>query len=94
MSVPAARLEVVNVATPLTSVALPIAPPWSLKVTVPPLGVAPPADRSLTVAVNVTDCPVTADAVEAVSAVRVGRAVDELMVTVTAGVTSRTRCCT
>src|SRR5246127_530217 len=30
VSVPAARLEVVNVATPLTSVALPIAPSWSL----------------------------------------------------------------
>ena len=43
MSVPAARLEVVNAATPSTSVALPIAPLWSLKVTVPPFGVAPPA---------------------------------------------------
>ena len=31
------------------------APFWSVKVTVPPVGVAPPADRSLTVAVNVTD---------------------------------------
>ena len=57
MFVPAARLEVVNVATPSTSVSLPIAPLWSLKVTVPPFGVAPPADKSLTVAVNVTDCP-------------------------------------
>ena len=74
MSVPAARLEVVNSATPLTSVALPIVPPWSLKVTVPPVGVAPPADRSLTVAVNVTDCPETAETVEALSAVIVGRA--------------------
>ena len=57
VSVPAARLEVVNVATPSTSGAVPIVPLWSLKVTVPPFGVAPPADRSLTVAVNVTDCP-------------------------------------
>ena len=57
MIVPAARLEVVNAATPSASVSLPIAPLWSLKVTVPPFGVAPPADRSLTVAVNVTDCP-------------------------------------
>ena len=39
--VPAARLEVVNSATPLTSVAVPIAPPWSLKVTVPPFGSRP-----------------------------------------------------
>ena len=56
MFVPAARLEVVNSATPSASVSLPIVPLWSLKVTVPPFGVAPPADRSLTVAVNVTDC--------------------------------------
>ena len=76
MIVPAARLEVVNVATPSTSVSLPIVPFWSLKVTVPPFGVAPPADRSLTVAVNVTDCPATAEAVEAISAVRVGRALN------------------
>ncbi len=34
--------------------------------TVPPSGVAPPADRSLTVAVNVTDSPGDANAVEAV----------------------------
>ena len=54
-----------NSATPLTSVAVPIVPPWSLKVTVPPFGVAPPGDRSVTVAVNVTDCPTTAEAVEA-----------------------------
>ena len=76
MFVPAARLEVVNAATPSTSVSLPIAPLWSLKVTVPPFGVAPPADKSLTVAVNVTDCPRAAEAVEAISAVRVGRALD------------------
>ncbi len=73
MIVPAARPEGVNVATPSSSVSLPMVPFWSLKVTVPPLGVAPPADKSLTVAVNVIDCPVTA---EAVSAVRVGRALN------------------
>ena len=71
MSVPAARLEVVNSATPLTSGALPIVPFWSLKVTVPPFGVAPPGDRSLTVAVNVTDWPEPLSTVEALSAVRV-----------------------
>ena len=65
--VPAARLEVVNAATPSTSVSLSIAPFWSLKVTVPPFGVAPPGDRSLTVAVNVTDCPRAAEAVEALA---------------------------
>ena len=69
--VPAARLEVVNSATPSTIVALPIDPPWSLKVTVPPFGVAPPPDTSLMVAVNVTDCPTAAEAVEALSAVTV-----------------------
>ena len=67
---PAARLEVVNVATPLTSVALPIAPFWSLKVTVPPVGVGPPGDRSLTVAVK-SGSPESA---EAEIAVRVGSA--------------------
>jgi hypothetical protein len=45
----------VNVATPLDRVALTSVPFWSLNVTVPPLGVAPPAVQSLTVAVNVTD---------------------------------------
>ena len=70
MIVPAGRLEALNVATPLTSVALPIVPFWSLKVTVPPVGVAPPADRSLTVAVK-AGSPETAEAVIAVS---VGRA--------------------
>ena len=74
--VPAARLEVVNVATPLTSVSLSSVPLWSLNVTVPPFGVAPPADKSLTVAVNVTDCPGSADAVEAISAVSVGKALN------------------
>ena len=73
MFVPAARLEVVNSATPLTSVALPIAPPWSLNVTVPPFGVAPPGNRSLTVAVNVTDWPMAAERSMPSSAVRVGR---------------------
>ena len=53
--VPAARLEVVNSASPLTSATLPIAPPWSLNVTVPPFGVAPAGNKSATVAVNVTD---------------------------------------
>ena len=72
----AVRLEVVNVATPLTSGSLPSVPSWSLKVTVPPFGVAPPGDRSLTLAVNVTDCPRAAEVVEAVSAVRVGRGLD------------------
>jgi hypothetical protein len=72
--VPAARLEVVKVATPSTSVSLSIAPFLSLKVTVPAFGVAP--DKSLTVAVNVTDCPSNAEAVEALSAVRVGRALN------------------
>ena len=93
VNVPVIELEVVKVATPLTSGSLPSVPPWSLKVTVPPVGVAPPADRSLTVAVNVTGWPVTADPVEAVSAVRVGRALDEPTVTVTASATSRIGCC-
>ena len=75
MYVPAARLEVVNVATPLDSVSLPSVPFWSLKVTVPPLGVAPPAVKSLTVAVKVTDWPWPAAAVEAISAVAVGAGV-------------------
>ena len=57
MYVPTARLAVVNVATPLDSVSLASVPFWSLKVTVPPLGVAPPAVKSLTVAVKVTDWP-------------------------------------
>ena len=74
MYVPTARLAVVNVATPLDSVSLSSVPFWSLKVTVPPLGVAPPAVKSLTVAVKVTDWPWPAAAVEAISAVRVGRA--------------------
>ena len=47
VSVPSGRLVVVNSATPLTSVAVPIVPPWSLKVTVPPFGVVPPGDRLL-----------------------------------------------
>ncbi len=38
MSVPAARLVVVNSATPSVSVSLPSVPLWSLKVTVPPFG--------------------------------------------------------
>ena len=45
---PAARLDVENSATPLTSVSLSIAPFWSLKVTVPPFGIALPDDRSVT----------------------------------------------
>ena len=45
-------------------------PPWSLKVTVPSFGVALPAAKSLTVAMNVTDCPRAAEAVDALSAVR------------------------
>ena len=70
---PTARLVVVNVATPLDSGSLASAPFWSLKVTVPPLGVAPPAVKSLTVAVKVTAWPWPAAAVEATSAVSVGR---------------------
>ena len=69
--VPTAKLAVVNVATPLTSGSLASVPFWSLKVTVPPFGVAPPAVKSLTVAVNVTDWPCPAAAVEAISAVAV-----------------------
>ena len=76
--VPNARLAVVNVATPLDSVSLPSVPFWSLKVTVPPLGVAPPAVKSLTVAVKVTDWPGPAAAVEAISAVSVGSALDRV----------------
>ena len=68
-SVPAGRLAVMNVATPLTSVSMASAPFWSLKVTVPPFGVGPPGDTSLTIAVNVNGCPKTPDAVEALSAV-------------------------
>jgi hypothetical protein len=68
--VPGDRPEVVYVARPSSSVALPIAPAWSRKVTVPPSGVAPPGDRSETVAVKVIDVP--EDAV-AINAVRVGR---------------------
>ena len=48
----------------------------SLNVTVPPLGVAPPGDKSLTVAVNVTDWPVTAEVVEAYMPVRAGSALN------------------
>jgi hypothetical protein len=73
VKVPTARLEVVSVAAPLDRVALASVPFWSLKVTVPPLGVAPPAVKSLTFAVNVTGWPGPAAAVEAISAVRVGR---------------------
>ncbi len=76
MFVPAAKLVVVSSATPSVSVTPPIAPFWSLKVTVPPFGVAPPVDRSLTVATNVTDWPRAAEAVEETSAVTVGRALN------------------
>ena len=72
MIVPAGRLEAVNVATPSSSVAVPIAPFWSLKVTVPPVGVAPPAVKSLTVAVKVGSPEIA----EAMIAVRVGRALN------------------
>ena len=71
--VPAGRLEAVNVATPSSSVSLPIGPFWSLKVTIPPVGVAPPAVRSLTVAVKVG----SPELAEAVIAVRVGRALNK-----------------
>ena len=57
------RLEVVNIATPLTNGSLASGPFWSLKVAVPPLGVASPGDRSLTEAVNV-DWPAVAETVE------------------------------
>ena len=65
MYVPGGRLDVVNVAAPPASGSMSIAPFWSLKVTVPAFGVGPPADKSLTVAVNVTDCPRAAEVVEA-----------------------------
>ena len=73
MCAPTPRLAVVKLATPLTSDSLASVPFWSLKVTVPPLGVAPPADKSLTVAMKVTDWPWPATAVEAMSARRGGR---------------------
>jgi hypothetical protein len=53
--VPGDSPDVVYFATPSASVPLPIAPFWSLNVTVPPVGVAPPSDRSETVAVKVID---------------------------------------
>ena len=59
--------------------------------TVPPLGVAPPAVKSLTVAVKVTAWPWSAAAVEAMSEVGAVGGVVAVIVTVTAGVSSRKR---
>ena len=55
--VSAARLDVMNIATPLISGTLAMQPYWSPKVSVPPVGVAPPGGKSLTVAVRVIGCP-------------------------------------
>ena len=84
VAAPAGRLDVVNAATPSTSVPVPITPFLPLKVTVPPFGTSPPGDRSPTVAVKVTDWPTAAEAVEARSAVEVGRAIDGPVATVAA----------
>ena len=74
--VSAARLDVMNIATPLISGTLAMQPFWSPKVSVPPVGVAPPGGKSLTVAVRVIGCPGSAEAAEAHSAVRVGWALN------------------
>ncbi len=59
---------VARLAWPPLSVTMASAPLPSLKVTVP-VGVEPPAGLSLTVALNVTDCPVSTGLGEAVSLV-------------------------
>ena len=53
---PTAKVEVVNVATPLLRVPVPIGLPPSRNVTVP-VGVPVPGATAETVAVKVTDCP-------------------------------------
>jgi hypothetical protein len=52
---PTASAEVVNVATPLESVPVPMVLPLSRKVTVP-LGVPAPGKTAETLTVNVTNC--------------------------------------
>jgi hypothetical protein len=59
-----------NVATPPDTVPLPIAEPPSKNVTVP-VGVPDP-DVGVTVAVNMTDCPITVGLAELATAVVVG----------------------
>ena len=67
---PAARAEVVNVATPPLSVPEPIGLPPSRNVT-DPVGVPVPGATAVTVAVNVTDWPKTEGFSDEVTAVAV-----------------------